>query len=427
MGILIKDILAVLPGGTSRKCTVCIEGARILSVDGEPEGFRAEKVIDGAQKLMVPGLVNAHAHAYMTPFRNWADDLDFNTWLFKKIMPMEDALTREDAYWGAVLACMEMIKGGITCFLDMHMFPGSSARAALDTGLRAVISRGLSGGTEDPEGGRRRLREALEEIREFSGPPTLSFMLAPHAPYTCDEGYLRSIAEKARELGLGINTHLSESLGEVEDVENKYGCSPVEFYDRCGLLGNSTVAAHCVHLSSEDMDLLARRGVSVAINHASNLKLANGIAPVSELQKRGVNLCLGTDSAASNNSLSVLRELSLVTLLHKGVNGDPLAVTAAEGFEMATANGARALGLGGKTGEIRPGFLADLAIFDLEQPGIAPLGDPVAALAYSGAGLSAHTVIVNGRIVLESGEFTTVDPRRVYFEVERTCARLGIS
>ena len=426
MGILIKDILAVLPGGVSRKCDVYTEGGRILSVDREPDGFRAEKVIDGADKLMVPGLVNAHTHVYMTPFRNWADDLDFNTWLFKKIMPMEEALTPEDAYWGSVLACMEMIKGGVTCFLDMHMFPGSSARAALDTGIRAVISRGLSGGADDQEGGRRRLREAVEQIREFSGAPALSFMLAPHAPYTCDEEYLRSVAEKARELGLGVNTHLSESLGEVEGVKNKYGCSPVEFYDRCGLLGERTVAAHCVHLSAEDMDLLARRGVSVAVNHASNLKLANGIAPVPELQKRGVSLCLGTDSAASNNSLSVLRELSLVTLLHKGSSGNPLAVTAAQGFEMATVNGAKALGLGGKTGEIRPGYFADLAIFDLRQPGITPLGDPVAALAYSGAGLSAHTVIVNGRVVLENGEFTTIDPQRVYFEVNRICARLGM-
>ena len=427
MGILIKDILAVLPGGVSRKCTLYIDGERIHSMDREPENFRADRIIDGDRKLMIPGLVNAHAHAYMTPFRNWADDLDFNTWLFKKIMPMEDALSSEDAYWGSMLACMEMIKGGVTCFLDMHMFPGCSARAALDLGLRAVISRGLSGGAEDPEGGLRRLREALEEIREFSGAPSLSFMLAPHAPYTCDEAYLCFVAEKARELGVGINTHLSESLSEIEDIKKKYGCSPVELYDRCGLLGRNTVAAHCVHLSPEDMDLLARRGVSVAVNHASNLKLANGIAPVTELQKRGINLCLGTDSAASNNSLSVLRELALVTLLHKGTSGDPMAVTAAQGFDMATTNGARALGLQGKAGEIRPGFLADLAIFDLNQPGITPLGDPVSALAYSGAGLSAHTIIINGRIILENGEFTSIDPQRVYFEVEKTCARLGIS
>ena len=425
MKILVENILALLPQ-EAKVCSVAVEDGVITAVGDRPEGFRPDKIINGSGKMLIPGLINAHTHSYMTIFRNCADDLKFNDWLFGRILPLEDQLTEEDCYWGSLLGIMEMLSTGTTSFNDMYIFINAQARAAAESGIRAVLSRGLTGGKDDPEGGARRLDEAEREIRAWSGRENITFMLAPHAPYTCDEEYLRSVAEKARELGLGVNTHLSESLGEVEGVKNKYGCSPVEFYDRCGLLGERTVAAHCVHLSAEDMDLLARRGVSVAVNHASNLKLANGIAPVPELQKRGVSLCLGTDSAASNNSLSVLRELSLVTLLHKGSSGNPLAVTAAQGFEMATVNGAKALGLGGKTGEIRPGYFADLAIFDLRQPGITPLGDPVAALAYSGAGLSAHTVIVNGRVVLENGEFTTIDPQRVYFEVNRICARLGM-
>ena len=427
MGIAIKNALTVLtdadgtPG--AQTVPVYIEGGVIAGIGAEPKGFRAEKTIDGAGKLLVPGLVNAHTHAYMTLFRNQADDLDFDTWLFKRIMPAEDAMTHEDAYWSTMLACMEMLRGGITGFMDMHMFPRTIARAVLDSGMRAVLSRGLSGGESDVEGGKRRLKEALDEINEFSGvSDRLSFRLAPHAVTTCDEAYLRQIGETAAELGLGLNTHLSEAGGEYELVRSRYGCTPAELYDRCGLLTGRTLAAHCVHLSDSDMELLAGRGVSIAVNHASNLKLANGIAPVVQFMERGLNLCLGSDSAASNNSLSILREMGLVTLLHKGFSGDPCAVTAADAFRMATVNGARALGFS-DTGEIRAGWKADLALFDIDRPELTPLGDALAALSYSSQGLIADTVLVNGEIVLEHGEFTAFDADEVLFEMRRRKVR----
>jgi len=399
MGILIKDILAILPD-ESRKCDIYLENQRISAIDSEPEGFICQRTIDGSGCLITPGLVNAHTHVYMTGFRNQADDLDFNTWLFDRIMPMEDALTPEEAYKWTVAGCREMLSHGVTSFLDMHMFPSCTPRAAIETGIRAVISRGLSGGAGDKSGGERRIREAIAEIEEYSGTQNLSFMLAPHAPYTCSEAYLREIAAIAAELGLGIHTHLCESKGEVGGIFKEYGCTPIELFDRCGLLSDKTVAAHCVHITEADINILAGRGVSVASNPASNLKLANGIAPVSELLKRGVNVCLGTDSAASNNSLSILRELQLVTLLSKGISGDPTQVTAREGFLMATRNGAKALGLEG-CGEIRVGATADLAIFNIDIPSMQPLGDPVAALAYSSAGLNAEITIVGGKIVYE--------------------------
>lgn len=397
MGILIKDILALLPDG-AKVCSVYLDGEKIAAIDREPEGFRCDTEIDGAGRMLTPGLVNAHTHAYMTGFRNLADDLDFNTWLFGRIMPMEDALTPDDAYKWTLAGCREMLSLGVTSFLDMHMFPGVTPRAAVETGIRAVVSRGLSGGADDKAGGERRLREAREEVQEFSSIPNVSFMLAPHAPYTCDEGYLREIAKTAEELDLPINTHLSESRGEAGGIIEKYGCTPIELFDRCGLLNKRTVAAHCVHLTDGDVEILANRAVNVASNPASNLKLANGIAPVKMLMDRGVNVCLGTDSAASNNSLSVLRELQLVTMLSKGVSGDPTAVNAREGFFMATRNGAKALGLE-NCGEIREGFVADLAVFNIDIPSMRPLGDPFAALAYSSAALTADYTIVNGKIV----------------------------
>lgn len=426
MGILIKDIQAILPGSDgaldSRRTSVYVEGGVIASI-GAPE-VSAEKTIDGVGRLLTPGMVNAHTHAYMTALRNLADDLGFDDWLFGSVMPAENSLTADDAYWSSALACMEMLKSGVTTFLDMHMFPGASVRAAQETGMRAVISRGLSGGADDAEGGERRLREARDEIEAYGNLERLSFMAAPHAIYTCDEGFMREIAAFAREYGLGIHTHLNESRGEVEGCEQRYGCSPIELYERCGLFGGVTVAAHCVHLSGGDIEILRRNGVAVALNLASNLKLANGFAPVPALMAAGIELCLGTDGAASNNSLSILRELSLLTLVYKGIMGDPLAVSAREAFAMATLGGARALGLGDITGTIEVGKRADLAIWRLDEPGRIPAGDPFSTLCYSGAGLAADTVMADGRIVLENGEFTGIDAERVYYEVRKTRERL---
>lgn len=425
--ILLKNVSAILPadgGAAAKNCSVAVENGKIAAILPADTDAAAARVIDGTDKLLTPGLVNAHTHVYMTGMRCYADDLKFDDWLFGRVMPKEDAMTPEDAYWFNLLGCMEMLSGGVTAYLDMHMFPGMSARAALESGMRAVLSRGLAGGGDDAEGGARRLREAKAEMAEFEHEKRLGFMLAPHAPYTCSEDYLREIAEAARELNVGIHTHLSESAGEVAGVYEQHGCSPIEYFDRLGLLTDRTVAAHCVHLSEKDIDLLASRGVYVASNPASNMKLANGFAPVPEMLEKGVKICLGTDSTASNNSLSILREMSLVSLIHKGRSCDEQSVTAQETFRMATKTGSEALGLHG--GEIAVGRNADLVLFDLKQPGLTPLGDAVAALCYASQGLRADTVLVDGKVVLEGGTFSGIDAERVYFEVQKACKRLGM-
>ena len=426
MGIIIKDILSVLPNHETLNCDIYIEAGEIVSLDEKPEGFVADNTINGKGKLIIPGLINTHTHTYMTVFRNIADDLDFNTWLFKRIMPLEEKMLYDEAYWSSQLACMEMIKDGITCFLDMHMFIGSSIMAASNSKMRAVISRGLSGSADDYTSGNKRLSEAISEIRNYNDLPRIYFMLAPHAAYTCNEDYLNKIADIATEMRLGINTHISESQREVQQIYDIYQCSPIELYDRCGLLKNNTVAAHCVHLSDDDIDILYNRGVSVSINSSSNLKLGNGIAPVCKLLERGVNICLGTDSAASNNNLSILHELRLVTLLHKGLNYNPTAVSASEGLNMATRNAAKALGMENDIGEIRVGYKADLTIYNILEASMMPIGEPISALCYSSSGLKADTVIVDGNILFSNGEFTSIDTERVNFEVNKMCKRLGL-
>ena len=420
MNILIKDILAVMPGGAG-KCSVYISGGHIASVGDAPEGFKADKTISGAGKMLIPGFVNAHTHAAMTIFRNCADDLLFNDWLFGKIMPMEDKLTGEDSYWGTMLAILEMLRTGTTTFIDMYYFTDYCARAIEESGIRAVYSRGMSGNAGSDE---KKIRDTLEEIERWKGRDTLSFMLAPHAPYTCDEGFQREVAAEAKRLRLPINTHLSESLAEIETIKEKYGCTPVELFDKTGLLTETTVAAHCVQVTGADIKILSERGVSVATNPVSNLKLANGVAPVPEMLKAGINVALGTDGAASNNSLNMFHELSMLTLIHKGISHDAQMISASEGFAMATKNGALAIGRG-DLGEIRPGSAADLVILGLDHPNMQPVNDPIAALAYSANGSEVETVIVNGRVLMENKEFLTIDEKRVFHEVSKICERIG--
>ncbi len=423
MKILIRDILAILPDG-EKVTSVLVEDGTIASVGDTPPGFKADKTIPGSGKLLIPGLINAHTHVYMTIFRNCADDLKFNDWLFGRILPLEDKLTPEDCYWGTLLGFMEMLSSGTTAFNDMYIFTDTAAWAAAETGMRAVLSRGLSGGADDRAGGEKRIRDAAAEIEKWKGHENITFMLAPHAPYTCDDGYQREVAAEADRLGVPIHTHISESLSEMETIREKYGCTPPELYDRTGLLTDKTVAAHCVYLTDSDIELMAKRGASVATNPVSNLKLANGVAPVPKMLEAGVNVSLGTDGAASNNTLNMVRELGLLAILHKGATGDPEAVGARRALEIATKNGAKALGLG-SVGEIKPGMKADLAILDLDRTNLQPLNNPVAALAYSANGSEVETVMVGGKILMENRQYTTIDRDKVLYEVNRICERIG--
>jgi len=423
MNILIKDILAVLPD-EAITCSVHISNGIIKSISTEPENFIIDKTIFGNGKMLIPGLVNAHTHAPMTILRNCADDLLFHEWLFGRILPLEEKLNREDIYWGTMLAITEMLRSGTTSFIDMYDFIDDMVRAVDDTGIRAVLSRGLVGDPNDLTVGESKLREALDTAERYEGRHNLTFMLAPHAPYTCDEGFQRVVAQEAKRTGMAINTHLSEGPVEIETIKKQYGCSPVELMDRTGLLTDTTVAAHCVQVTDSDIAILAERGVTVATNPVSNLKLANGVAPIPKMLKAGVKVALGTDGAASNNTLNMFRELSMLSLIHKGVNRDALAITAQEGFSIATKGGAMAMGRN-DIGEIKPGNIADLVILDIKCPNMQPVNNPQSALAYSANGSEVETVIVGGRVLMENREFPHIDSDRVYHEVSKICERIG--
>ena len=428
MGIVLKNILALLPEGDRdviHETDIYIEGSRIASIGKKPEGFSEDKVIDGKDRLAIPGLVNCHTHSYMSFMRNVADDLSFMDWLFGTIDPIEQKMTDEDTYWGACLAIIEMMKSGTTCFNDMQMNIHQTTRAVKESGMRAVISRGLVGSGSD-EAGQMRLRQAYEERDAAADCDRLTFMLGPHAPYTCDDGFMRIVSEEAKKNNMRIHVHLSESESEIEQIREKYHCTPIEMAEKNGLFDVPSVAAHCVQITESDMDILKRKDVSVVTNPASNMKLGNGFAPVPEMLEKGINVCIGTDGAASNNSLNLFHEMSLLALIHKGVKRTPQCISAGETIRIATINGAKALGLEREIGSLEEGKKADIAILNLNKASLTPRNNLIAGLSYSVNGSEVETVIIDGEITMEDRKILTMDEELVYKKIDEIIVRMGL-
>lgn len=428
MGILIENALVILPEGAEdviRETSLYIEEDRITGIGDKPAGFTADKVIDGKDKLVIPGLINCHTHSYMSFMRNVADDLSFMDWLFGTIDPIEQQMTDEDTYWGANLAIIEMMKSGTTCFNDMQMNIHQTTRAVKESGMRAVICRGLVGSGND-EAGQSRLRQAYEERDAAKDCDRLTFKLGPHAPYTCDDEFLKIVAAEAKKENMGIHVHLSESESEISQIQEKYGCTPIALAEKCGIFDVPTIAAHCVQVTDEDIAILKRKKVSVVTNPASNMKLGNGFAPIAKMLDAGINVCLGTDGAASNNCLNMFHELSLLTLIHKGTGKTPQCVSAKEGFRIATINGAKALGLEKEIGSIEVDKKADLAMLDLNTPSLTPRNNLIAGLSYSANGSEVDTVIINGQVTMEGRKILTMDEKLVYGKIQNIIVRMGL-
>lgn len=422
--ILIKNAYAYVGHAVARH-DLYISDDRISGIDAAPADFRPEKTIDGTDRLVIPGLINAHTHSYMAPLRNIADDMPFMDWLLKGVNPVEDRMTPEDAYWGAMLAMAEMIMCGTTAFNDQQMHIHQTTRAARESGMRAVICRGLVGDKYDRS--ERRIAEALEEMEDGKECDRLTFRLGPHAPYSCGPEYLRCVADIAKERHLGIHIHLAESVTEVENLRKEQNCTPIEYAEKAGCFDVPCIAAHCVQVTDSDIQIMKKHNVSVVTNPASNMKLGNGFAPVQKMLDAGLNVALGTDGAASNNSLNMFHEMSLLSLIHKGTGKTPVCISAGEALDIATRNGAEGIGLGGITGEIAVGKKADLAVLDITKPSMMPHNNLLSSLCYSANGSEVDTVIINGKMVMEGRELKTIDLERVYFEISRMSERLGLT
>jgi 5-methylthioadenosine/S-adenosylhomocysteine deaminase len=401
----------------TEKKALYIKDGKIAAI-GEYGGVDTKwEVIDAKDRLIMPGLINAHTHVYMTLLRNYADDVDFSEWLFNRVSPVEDSLPVEAAYWTNLLGFAEMFMTGTTSYVDMHMYKCMSAKAARDAGIRAFIGRGLVG-NDLFEDGLSRYKEAMAEREEYES-DMIKIILSPHAPYSCSEKLYRQVAEEAEKHGLLKQTHLSEGVTEVENVLKETGKTPVKWLYDIGWLNDRTILAHCVQMREDDIELLAKSGVSVVTNPASNAKLGNGFAPAVEMQKKGVNLCLGTDGTSSNNTLNMFREMGILSLIHKGIQKDSTAMPAVDVIAAATVNGAKALGMKDKIGVIKEGAQADLIFIDLKSPSLFPNNNIISSLCYSANGSEVESVMINGKFVMKNRELLTIDYDRVCYEVEK--------
>jgi 5-methylthioadenosine/S-adenosylhomocysteine deaminase len=406
---------------------IVIQSDKIYSVgplgcSPRPPLWEPQRVINAENKIILPGLINAHTHAAMTLFRGLADDLSLQEWLEDKIWPLEAKMTAEDIYWGTLLAIVEMLKAGVTAFADMYFHTEIIAEAVKESGIRASIAPGLIGLSANSQD---KLINAADFCQRWSGKADgrITTMLGPHAPYTCPPPYLREVLSAARELGVGIHTHLAETKKEVVDIKKKYGLSPLKYLIENRITDLHMLAAHCVHLGEEDFQLLTESNIAVVHNPTSNLKLASGVAPISQLLAQGALIALGTDGAASNNTLDILKEARLAALLQKSYTGDATRIPANLALQMATTNGAAALGLEG-TGKIEAGLKADLVIIDREKPHMYPHFDPVSAIIYSSQSSDVETVLVDGKVVVDKGIITTLDEEKVVSEANRRAKKL---
>lgn len=396
------------------KADVVIEGRRFAAVltEESPQG-PFDLVVEGEGRLLLPGLVNAHTHLAMTLFRGLAQDRPLMQWLTEEVWPREKRLTGEVVYWFSLLGLAEMIKGGTTAFADMYFFMEEVAEAVERAGVRALLSYGVIAPT--PERMESELRKAEEFAREWEGRAEgrIRVALSPHAPYTCGPEVWKRAVALARELRIPIHTHLAETKEEVERVRAERGRSPVEWLEELGVFGVPVLAAHCVHLSEKDMEILAAHGVHAVHCPTSNLKLACGIAPVVEMLRTGVNVCLGTDGAGSAGDLNMMEEMRLAALLAKVRTGDPQALSAREALGLATWRGAVALGWGKELGTIEEGRRADGILVRLDRVHLFPDYDLVANLVYAGQAADVEALFVDGRFLLRDGQLQTLDEEEI--------------
>lgn len=430
MNILIKDatILTMPEIGQKEVATlygdIAIHNGRISGVGVVGREGSFDRVIDAADCVVLPGFVNTHTHAAMSLFRGYADDLPLMEWLNTKIWPIEEKLTAEDVYWGTMLSILEMIKSGTTTFADMYFFMEDVARAVEQTGIRAVLSRGMIGLGPNAD---LAIAESTSLVKNWQGKGSgrITTMLGPHAPFTCPPDYLKKVITLSEKLGVGIHIHLAETLREVADVEKAYGQRPVDLMDSLGLFDRPVLGAHLVHVTEREIAILLDKKVGVAHNPQSNMKLASGIAPVAQMLAKGIPVAIGTDGASSNNNLDMIEEMRTASFLAKLSTMDPTALPAGRVLAMGTSHGAQALGLADEIGQIAVGKKADLTIVDFHSPHLCPRHDEKAHLVYAAQPSDVKTVIIDGRIIMENRRMLTMDEEEIMFQANRCAARLA--
>ncbi|PYG88868.1 5-methylthioadenosine/S-adenosylhomocysteine deaminase [Ruminiclostridium sufflavum DSM 19573] len=430
MDLLIKNIDIV----TMDDCNKVIKNGYIgikddkisLVSDSLPKGTQWKEQIDGKRKIAIPGLVNGHSHSAMTLMRNYADDMALETWLFDNIFPVEAKLTEEFVYWGTMLGIVEMLKSGVIAFADMYMFMEEVARAVTETGIKANICKSPVQFFEDGE--LKRLDKSQGTIDYYNkyhnaADGRIKVFVEIHSTYMFNERTLANAAALAKQLNTGIHIHLLETAAEVESSNRDYGMTSVEICKKTGVLDVPVLAAHCVHMTDSDLEIMKAAGASICHNPTSNLKLGSGIARIPDMLDMGINVCLGTDGAASNNNLNMFEEMNLAALIHKGAAMNPQLMKAKDVLKMGTCNGAKALGFE-DSGMIKEGMKGDLILIDTDKPHLYPKTNPVSAIVYSAQASDTDTVIIDGKIIMQDRKFKNIDEEKVMFEADALSRKL---
>ena len=413
MSILLKNIsyLDIEKEKIIDHADIFIE-ASIIKKIGENLKVNADEILDGENKLLTPGFVNAHTHLGMSYFRNYADDLALMDWLQNEIWPVEAKLNAEDIYWSSMLSIIENIKSGVTTFCDMYYEMDRVGDAAIESGIRGVLTRGMT----DVDGkGEEKLQEfdALYNNYHNRSDGRIKVVPAPHAIYTCSTEFLKEISDNAKKLYDNIiHIHLSETLTEVENSKKEYGMTPIEYVNSLGLLDSQIIAAHCVHITDQEIELVKDKKFYPVYNPSSNLKLASGFTPVDKMLKNNIKMAMGTDGDSSNNNQDFVEEMHIGGIVNKAVTMNEKAVPAIEILKMATVNGAEALGFE-KLGLIKEDYLADLTVFDLESNSFTPRNNLISALVYSANSSDVEAVICDGKFIMRDRKLVNVDEEKV--------------
>ncbi len=407
MKILIHNtlILPMTGDGEEVRGSILIEDATIRQIGKVDDSVTADLVIDGTDTIALPGLINTHTHAAMQYFKNFNDaETNLQSWL-QSVWTYEAVMSDDDIYWGSLAAIAEMIASGTTCFNDMYFSVPETIRALQETHMKGTVGLTLFGNEEES---RKRIDRSLQTLLEArrTGEGTVDFTIAPHAPYTCTDGTYRLASRTAQEHGLMVHTHLSESLFEVEESKQHLGRSPIAHMDTLGALNSNTLCAHVVHTDSEDIALLKERDAVILHNPSSNCKLSNGIAPIRRYLDEGIRVALGTDGSSSNNTLDMFREMRLAAMISASQG---TAVSPYEIVEMATRNGAEALGRLDSCGTLEEGKDADIVLMDTSGIHTTPLNNPYSALVFTLSSTDVSSVFIRGRAVYHEKRFTEID------------------
>jgi 5-methylthioadenosine/S-adenosylhomocysteine deaminase len=408
---------------------IAIHLGEILAVLPREEARQKYSVRDDivlGDHVLIPGLVNLHAHSAMSLMRGLADDLPLMTWLTEHIWPAEGKhISPEFVYDGTLLACAEMLRSGVTSFNDMYFFPDASARAAVAARMRAAVGMiAIEFPSSYAANADEYLDKGLAVRDEWRDEQLLSFTFAPHAPYTVSDRTFERIITLAGELDAPIHTHLHETRDEIAQSEKDFGVRPIERLQRIGLLGPNLIAVHAVHLNENEIEQLAANGCHAAHCPSSNMKLASGFSPVAAMAKAGVNVGIGTDGAASNNKLDMMAEMHLAALLAKGVSGDAAAIPAHQALAMSTLGPARALGLDAKIGTIAAGKRADITALRMDAIENSPCFDVVSHLVYAAGRENVSHVWVDGELLLDDRVLTRMDETELLAKARAWKARI---